>query len=111
MAPTTHSTTKYIDFQKLCLADTTSSIYDLPTDPPVPNLTDKEIYLFTILFAILEPRFLMYLDKSDEIRAEQWKGWEGWIKALCSNRRFKKAWRDHGSTFDERFEAFVNRLV
>ena len=105
---------KYIMYQEVCLKNPKLDIFDIPDAQPAslnPEEKKKEVIAFTILMSIFERSFLMYSDKSDSIKEQQWQGWEEYITKFASRDNFKKAWEISGETFDTRFEEFMNGVI
>jgi len=102
---------KYIAFQKLCLRYPRLDAFDVPLEKP-PVLTDEEkqqeLIAFTMLMAIFERAFLMYMDQAAAIKEEQWSGWHEYIESYCRRSNFRIAWEVSGKTFDTRFQAFMD---
>jgi hypothetical protein len=110
---------KYIAYQELCLEHPDLDVWDVPDvsppnsqtpNPQTPKLK-QERQLFTILFSIFERAFLMYADMSTEVKKTQWSGWDGYIKSYCKRQNFRDAWKVSGSTFDTKFEKYMNGLI
>ena len=107
---------RYISYLELCLQHPDLDVADTPK-PNMPVLsTDqehKQRILFTILVSIMERAFLMYSDKSDRIRSEQWDGWSDYIRDWCSRPNFANALPGISNQFDKRFcrelEKYIGR--
>jgi hypothetical protein len=106
---------KYIAYQELCLAHPDLDVWDVPDvsppNPQTPKLLKQERQLFSILFSIFERAFLVYADMSTEVKKTQWSGWDGYIKSYCKRQNFRDAWKVSGSTFDTKFEKYMQDAI
>lgn len=102
---------KYIDYLKLCLDNPDLDGADIPKTETVP-LTEaqryRELVMFSILLSIMERAFLMYKDKSENVRQAQWRGWESYIRTWCTRPNFANALPKIEAQFDEDFIAYLN---
>lgn len=76
-----------------------------------PEQRKQELQLFTVLLAIFERAFVMYGDMSTERQAEQWHGWEEYIRSFCKRKNFGRAWKCSGATFDPKFQGYMQRAM
>lgn len=105
---------KYIEFQKLCLDHPYLDVFDIKDANPKqlnPQQQKEELIAFTMLFSIFERAFIMYEKQDPEIREEQWRGWDEYIHAYCKRKNFVAAWKISGSTFDERFAKYMEKIM
>lgn len=113
---------KYVEFQRLAVQYPRLDIADSPLKKPHEDLNDEEIVirrtLYQILFATFERAYLMYKDKSDRLRANQWKGWDAYLEAYCDRAAFVDAFfngqppsAEFSPTFDHDFELYVKEKL
>lgn len=107
-------TQSYVDWQKLCLQYIDLDIADY-ADEPVRDLSPreaKEEYLaLGILVELFEQAFLAYLDAPNDLRANEWKGWELYIEDYCRRANFQRVWAQSRPTMDLRFTEFMNAKI
>jgi len=105
---------KYIDYLKLCLANSDLDVADIPKQG-MGNLNrdqqHRETLIFGVLVSILERAYLMYQDKSEKIKDRQWKGWETYIKTWCGRSNFIRYTRDIPGGFDTEFLGYLRRTL
>jgi hypothetical protein len=105
---------KFIEFQKLCLAYPYLDIFDVRDPDPEQLDKDKkkeELIAFTMLFSIFERAFIMYRNQDNEIKRQQWTGWDDYIKSFCKRKNFRDAWEKSGTTFDVKFTEYMNEIL
>ena len=105
---------KYIDYLKLCLDYPDLDVADTPkanTGPLTPDQQQRERVLFSILISIMERAFLMYDNTSRQVRQDQWRGWEDYIKEWGKRENFRRALSTLASGFDERFVKYLHTKV
>ena len=105
---------KYIDYLKLCLSHPDLDVADTPK-PDMPALTadqrHRELVIFSILISIMERAFLMYMDKSDDVRANQWVGWDAYIHDWSGRSNFTAVLPVLTPQFDGNFVRYLNSIV
>lgn len=104
---------KYIDYLNICLEFPKLDIFDVPLENYTPTEAEKrqELIIFSILIAILERAYLMYVDKSAEIRKKQWTGWDEYAREWAKRRNFQAAWDEQQGEFDGRFEKYLQDII
>lgn len=105
---------KYLEFLVMCYENPRLDIFDIADGTPqqLDQLGEKqELIAFTMLFSVFERAFLMYHDQSDVIRTRQWTGWHEYIQHYCQRANFREAWSVSGSTFDSRFQDFMQKEI
>jgi hypothetical protein len=106
---------RYLAYQQLCVEHPDLDVWDLSDGGTRRELTAKEhkqeLQLFTILFAIFERAFLMYSDMSTDLKKAQWHGWEDYLASYCKRENFRHAWARSGTTFDEKFQTYMQRAL
>ncbi len=60
---------------------------------------------------LFEQAFLAYLDAPNDLRANEWKGWDLYIEDYCRKPNFQKAWAISRPTMDLRFVEFMNGKI
>jgi len=105
---------KYIDYLKLCLSHPDLDVADTPR-PGMAALTreqqHRELVIFSILISIMERAFLMYRDKSDQVRANQWSGWDAYIRDWSGRANFTAVLPALTPQFDGSFVEYLNAIV
>lgn len=105
---------KYIDYLNLCLQYPMLDVSDIPKDQPpelTPDQRHSELMMFSILLSIMERAYLMYKDRSYNVRQKQWEGWNGYIRDWVTRANFRNALPQLASGFDSRFVAFLHEIV
>ena len=105
---------KYIDFQKLCLQYSYLDVFDIPDEIPseLSILQEKEQKIaLTMLIAIFERAYLMYIRASSDVRNKQWTGWETYIYEYCKRKNFINLWKESGSAFDADFQNYIRETI
>jgi hypothetical protein len=120
---------KFIEFQKLCLNYPALDIFDVPdvqlfqeaglTASSLSTLTEEqqrqkqkeEVIAFTLLFSIFERAYVMYDGVDEKTRKEQWSGWDEYIHSYCRRANFRFAWKISGSTYDIRFQDYMEQAM
>ncbi|MEQ1617781.1 MAG: hypothetical protein ABL883_05505 [Terricaulis sp.] len=111
---------KYVEFQKLAIQYPKLDIADAPMPASDVQLSAEEIAvrrtLYQILIATFERAFLMYKDKSDQMRLRQWQGWDQYLESYCDRPAFVDAFfngtkpsAEYSPTFDRDFEAYMKK--
>jgi hypothetical protein len=67
--------------------------------------------MFSILISIMERAYLMYQDKSDKIRRDQWEGWSTYISDWCRRPNFASAAPTLAQQFDKGFCEYLVGVV
>jgi hypothetical protein len=105
---------KYLEFQRICLANPRLDIFDIPltaTPENTPEEKAQELVAFTFLMSVFERAYLMYQEQRPGIRIRQWLGWHEYIESYCRRENFRQAWKVSGKTFDGNFQAFMDHLI
>jgi hypothetical protein len=71
----------------------------------------QERQLQFMLIAMYERAFIMYSDKTDDFRKEQWVGWDNGLRRWCKRESFREAWAHLGVDFDGLYQEYVNKLL
>lgn len=66
---------------------------------------------FTILMSLFERAFLMYGEHSDEVRQQQWKGWDEYFRDYLNNPNFRQAAIDLSAYWDQRFQTYLRKAL
>ena len=104
----------YILFQKLCLDHPDLDIFDPPIGEsykPNEEQIRRESAIFGIQISMFERAHIMFRDKSKDFRANQWAGWEEYIKSYCYRHNFQREWKKIGSQFDKVFYKYMDSLM
>jgi hypothetical protein len=105
---------KYLEWEKICLSYSYLDIFDV-SDNKTSVLDEKqkkeELILFTILFSIFERAYLLYSDESSKLKKNQWSGWNTFIIGYSQRDNFKQAWKTSGTTFDTRFQNYMEENI
>jgi hypothetical protein len=105
---------RYVDWQKLCLQYIDLDIADYAGEPArdlTPREAKEEQLALGILVELFEQAFLAYLDAPNDLRANEWKGWELYIEDYCRKPNFQKVWAVSRPTMDLRFVEFMNAKI
>lgn len=102
---------KYIEFLNLCLDNSELDIYSERNSILTPEQEHKRIIIFEILISIFERAFLMYKDKNNKIKKEQWEGWNKYIAEWAKVENFKIAWKKLGDQWDVNFNIFMKETL
>lgn len=105
---------KYIYYMNLCIEHPELNLFHVPLpDRPsyTPEQTVRRYAMFEILVSILERAFLMYSGHPTPARANQWAGWEAYLKFWVGHPDFDALWGMLGGEFDDRFVAHVQKLM
>ena len=100
----------YTAYLQLALDNPDLDVADTPLPQPVaqaPERDHRELIVFSVLLSLLERAFLMYADKSDSVRQQQWSGWETYIHAWCGRENFRRMWGVQGNGYDGRFTSYM----
>lgn len=111
---------KYVEFQRLAVQYPRLDIADTHMPPSDGELSAEDIAvrrtLYQILIATFERAYLMYKDKSDQIRRRQWQGWDKYVESYCDRQAFVDAFfngsapsASYSPTFALDFEAYMKK--
>jgi hypothetical protein len=105
---------KYIDYLKLCLANSDLDVADMPKTNVIALTAEqshRQTIMFLILLSIMERAYIMYKDKSDAIRQSQWSGWNAYIQDWLKRGNFAAALPMLSTEFDVGFCAYLKQMV
>ena len=105
---------KYIDYVSLCLQHPDLDVGDVPfhrSTPLTPAEQHRETHILLILVSLMERSFLMYRDKSERVRDEQWTGWESYIRDWCQRPNFVQVYKYAREDFDDGFVRYMDAQV
>jgi hypothetical protein len=105
---------KYVEYLKLCLDQHDLDVSDVPKEgmaPLTPEQRHRELILFSILMSIMERAYLMYQDKSDDVRHSQWEGWSAYITDWSRRPNFALAAPALSQQFDQRFYEYLRGVI
>lgn len=100
-----------LDVSDAGVSDEALSKLLLPRDKLSPQQRIHERQLLFMLIAMYERAFIMYSDKTDQFRKEQWAGWDNGLKRWCRREGFREAWAHLGEDFDGLYQDYVNKLL
>jgi hypothetical protein len=63
------------------------------------------------LITMFERSYLMFSDKSDRLRKNQWVGWDSYLKATAMDPHFLKEWAEAGIDYDACFQTYMEEEV
>ena len=105
---------KYIEIQQLCLEYPELDIFDTPYESPV-ELTEpqkkQEEAILLIRISLFERAYLMYRRAPENVKNDQWLGWDVEIKEWLDRDNFKKVWHEHGEYYDQEFYEYLNTYL
>jgi hypothetical protein len=107
---------KYIDYVKLCLQHPELDVFDTPlpaADHPPATAAQRrqEAMMFAILLSVFERSYLMYRDKADPFKREQWAGWEQYMRNWLGRANFVAEYQRTKQEFDPAFVGFIDGLL
>lgn len=82
-----------------------------PRDQLTPEERIHERQMMYMLIAMYERAFILYSDKSTDLKENQWAGWKNGLKRWCKAPAFREAWQHIGEDFDRRYQVYVNQLL
>jgi hypothetical protein len=105
----------FVSFHRLCFDNPGLGIDDgtreLGAKPPSPEDEVQRRAAFTILLSLFERAFLMYSDHSDEVRQQQWKGWDEYFRDYLNNPHFRQAAVALSAYWDRRFQGYLKQAL
>lgn len=103
---------KYLEYLKVCLAHPNLDVFDVAREGEHTRaVTREEEIIYTMLIAIFERAYLLYEDKSEKVRTQQWAGWDRYMDAWAARPKFRAAWERLGQQFEMRFCADIDRRI
>jgi hypothetical protein len=104
---------KYIQYLTLSLQYPDLDVGEYPT--VVENLSPeqrmREIAMMSILMSILKRAYIMYSDKSNKKKEEEWTGWDEYIHGWYTRDSFKRNWKYVGQEFQSGFMKYISDVV
>ena len=114
---------RYCDFLKLALDHPTLDCFSNPLDgghymPTGEVQKAEQALLFTYLSDVFEVAFVSYqkhqereqIQEIKELNADQWSGWENYIKKFLARDTYRTNWYQIRSEYDAKFIAYMDGL-